>query len=280
MWLRSILAFRPGTAEKPWTYYEKIDAYLGPWGLKGYPLSYGLKYCKLFYTDRVLNGSAVGAKWVRRTLLLLQTELNDAIIGLFKAGALAKISSEQFTELAFDSHPRAYTGGGLSLVTLLAPELLGQITFIPRAEFSPFARTFSGTLYQVLGTARLLVPEVVGIALTGAVGEAATGNLKRAIARDLLHFRDEHRESNSLVEIAKLVRAGRVDHFGTLQVLRRALTAGSASGPRMAALALQALTEIDKRQHFVRLRYLRECVADPSLTPIFKEFDPDAWSIR
>ncbi|MCG5051839.1 MAG: hypothetical protein KA712_02670 [Myxococcales bacterium] len=279
-WLQSILAYRPATEGKPWVFYEKIDAYLGPWGDKGYPLSYGLKYCKLFYSDRVLNESPVGKRWVRRTLLLLQTEIADVIQNRFRAGTLARLGMEEFTELAFDSHPRAYTRGGLSLVGLLAPHLLGQILFIPKSEFSPVSQNFLGTVVQVVGTIRLIVPDVIGVALAGTVGEAMSGNLKRAFLRDSDRFRDEHRMAISLVEIKQLVRSGSVDHVGTLQALRKALTVGMVPGDRIGALAADALSEVKEREVVVRTRYLRECIADPDLTSIYTAFDPDAWKSR
>ena len=71
-WLDSITAYRATTAGRPWTFYEQLDNYLGPWGESGYPIAYGKKYCMLFSSDRRLNSDQAGRIWVRRTLILLQ----------------------------------------------------------------------------------------------------------------------------------------------------------------------------------------------------------------
>jgi hypothetical protein len=89
-WLQDIMAFHPLTADRPWTFYEQVDAYLGPWGSAGYPMAYGKKYCVLFYGNQTLNRDPAGARWVTRTLLYLQQELVAFIIGRFRAEPWAR----------------------------------------------------------------------------------------------------------------------------------------------------------------------------------------------
>lgn len=158
-WLDSILAFRALTRGRPWTFYEQMEAYLGPWAAGGYPLSYGKKYCTLFYTDADLNRNPAGAAWVRRTLLALQLALKDFVIARFEAGTLATLTKEEFANAAFRSHPRAYTQGGLALVMMLSPGLVFHLATIPWVEFLPWKPHFAATLEQVVITGGMMLRE-------------------------------------------------------------------------------------------------------------------------
>ena len=70
-WLDSITAYRASTAGRPWTFYEQIDKYLGPWGEQGYPIAYGKKYCILSHPAAYTEGGLI-------MVSILSTELLEA----------------------------------------------------------------------------------------------------------------------------------------------------------------------------------------------------------
>jgi hypothetical protein len=168
-WLGSIVAFRALTHDRPWTFYEQLETYLGPWGESGYPVGYGIKYCKLFFLDEVLRESQTARAWVHRTLILLQLALKDFVLKRFRAGTLASVCDAQFKQAAFDSHPLAYTEGGLSMVVMLHPLLTLYVASLPAAEFNPLGKNFVRTMKQVLRTSAISVPQCMAmLGLTSA----------------------------------------------------------------------------------------------------------------
>src|SRR6202048_465778 len=134
--LTSAIAGHPQSIE-PWTFYEELDRYVGPWGDKGYPIAYGKFYCIAFNTNEKLMANAQTAEWVRRTTIKLQEPLRDYVVARFRAGTLPKLTESELRQFAFSVHPAAYDSGGLALVTLVAPELIEVIVTIPAAEFDP-----------------------------------------------------------------------------------------------------------------------------------------------
>jgi hypothetical protein len=184
-WLASIVAFRALTSDRPWTFYEQIELYLGPWGVSGYPLSYGKKYCVLFVQDEDLNGSSAGKAWVRRTLIKLQLALKDFVLTRFRAGTLAALTKDEFTSVAFRSHPQAYTQGGLSMVMMLSPRLVFHLATIPWLEFLPWSPHFGATLEQVVITGGLVVPGCLSLLSAGPIMPARSQLWGRAMAQVL-----------------------------------------------------------------------------------------------
>ena len=72
--LTSVIAGNP-RATTTYRFYEELDAWLGPWGPRGYPIGYG-KFCnRAFTTHRALNRDPLTRRWVWKTAVLLQREL-------------------------------------------------------------------------------------------------------------------------------------------------------------------------------------------------------------
>lgn len=204
-------------ATLPWSFYELIDNYLGPWGTKGYPIAYGKFYCQLFNDNEKLAHDPQGKEWVRNTTIALQEPLRDLIVSRFRAGTLPKLTEAELRSEAFRAHPRAYTKGGLTLVTMLAPELIPVIVSIPGAEFDPRSPNFGASVKQVYYTIKMVAPEMAGMTLAGAAGPAHTGLFRIAADRDMNNFLRLGNMSRSLGDLQMTIRSGRADDFNALQ---------------------------------------------------------------
>lgn len=158
--LTEVIAERP-RATTTYQFYEDVDAWLGPWGRKGYPIGYGKFYNIAFTTSRQLMADETTREWVRRTTILLQEALRDFVVAKVRDGSLPSLTEPELRRAAFASHPRAYDQAGLARVALVAPELLVVIATIPRAEFHPDSADFQATVEQVGETFELVAPEVV-----------------------------------------------------------------------------------------------------------------------
>src|SRR6266566_8237900 len=82
-------------AVQPWTFYEELDAYLGPWGNAAYPIGYGKLYCELFNANEKRQRNPNTADWVRRTTIALQKPLRDLVVERFRARTLDKLTEAQ-----------------------------------------------------------------------------------------------------------------------------------------------------------------------------------------
>jgi hypothetical protein len=148
--LDSVIAFRT-TAKTTYQFYEEIDAWLGPWGLSGYPIGYGKKYNLLFSSNPPLNRDLnYGKPWVEKTTVYLQEAIRDYIVSRVSAGSIAAMTEADLRAAAFDSHPSAYLRGGLLAVVENSPELFLVIMTIPIEEFSPTSPNFKATIQQVM----------------------------------------------------------------------------------------------------------------------------------
>ncbi|RPA87439.1 hypothetical protein BJ508DRAFT_198192, partial [Ascobolus immersus RN42] len=76
-------------------------------GSKGYPKSYGYKYCKAF-SNRRSKFNAKGKAWISKTMVCLQKKLVPAVQKKSGYNTCAKIKSK-----AFDSHSVCYVKSGL-----------------------------------------------------------------------------------------------------------------------------------------------------------------------
>lgn len=279
-WLTSITAFHPLTAGKPWIFYEQIDAFLGPWGAAGYPIAYGRKYCQLFYGDQVLRQNPAGAQWVQRTLLFLQDELHKYIMARFRAGTLGTITADQLRDAAFDSHPKAYTQAGLTMVALVSRGLLKEIVQIPATEYRPTSPGFGRTVKQVAITTTIVVPEIIANVVGTFSGPAHNQSWRVASARDAASFQNDRLASIKLDQIRILVKQGQCDHLDTLDALRASLESTTFADEGADNFAATVVQEIARRAAYVNLRYQRESARDRELRDIFQEFDERACTWR
>lgn len=279
-WLEVITAYHPLTVGKPWLFYEHVDKFLGPWGAKGYPMTYGYKYCHLFALSRPLNADPAAAKWVQRTLLLLQQELHRYIMQRFRSGTLGALTAGEFQQAAFDSHPKAYTEGGLTMVVLLAPELVPVVAAIPRAEFTPSSPTFKSSVKQVVDTTGIVLPQLIANILAIGAGPAHNQTLSVAVARDRAAFLQDRALALKLGQARALVQGGRCDHLDVLDRLRTALEMTTFVDISAGSVASDLVDDIERRMNYVNLRYQRETARDRSLRDVFDEFDEDSCTWR
>jgi hypothetical protein len=219
-WLLAITEGHPRSTN-PWTYYEEIDKYLGPFGDTGYPIAYGKKYCVLFNTNDTLSRDARAKAWVHRTTILLQTYLSQYIVERYQKGTLASVAEKALREAAFASHPLAYTRGGLTLIVMQSPGLMSMISSIPAAEFSN--ENADSSMAQYVETRNLVIKEVIGTLAAGMAGPAHTGALTRAADKDRLEFQRRIQLGEYLTDLKKGIDSGRIERIAWLDRVTKQL---------------------------------------------------------
>ncbi|HEY6946104.1 MAG TPA: hypothetical protein VI431_13260 [Candidatus Acidoferrum sp.] len=274
--LTSLIARHP-QATDDWTFYEVLDDYLGPWGMNGYPIAYGKFYCVAFNSNEKLMANPATHDWVARTTVRLQESLRDYIVQRFKQGTLGKMTEAELRKAAFDSHPAAYTDGGLATVTLAAPELIEVIASIPGKEFSPFSQNFKSSVNQVFATLELVAPRTAGMGLAALAGPAHTGLLSRAIQKDMLEMAREQSMGLKLKELQKHIQSGRLDDIATLNGITDRLNATQYPDPGLSALARAVIRTADDRKHYVAQTYRKFLQQRPDLRGRFDKAQP-GWN--
>jgi hypothetical protein len=208
-----------------------------------------------------------------RTLLLLQTELKAFVLERYRQGTLPKLTESELRQVAFDSHPKAYTKGGLTMLAMIEPLLLREIAAIPRADFNPMSESFGATVKQVLETARIALPEGVGFILASSAGPAHTGVISHARARDRARLHRDMQMGEALADVRRSIVGGRCDNLVLLARLRDALSQMDFGDGVLCIAAREVVKEIERRQVYVAGRYAREVSRDPALLSIFRSLD-------
>jgi hypothetical protein len=252
--LTSVIAGHAG-AINPWTFYEVLDEYLGPWGAKGYPIGYGKKYCILFSENEKLQQNVTTRKWAWKTTIVLQEALRNFVVAQFRQGKLASLTEPQLRQYAFDTHPVAYTKGGLTLVVIVAPELVGEIVSIPSSEFLPVSPNFSRSLRQVFSTGGIVVPELAGMSLAGLAGPAHTGLFSRAARRDMARQSEEINLNNSLGLLKDSIENGRLDDLLVLDEVIGKLNGTEFPDAGFARFAREIISSANSRKCVLVSRY-------------------------
>jgi hypothetical protein len=207
----------------------------------------------------------------------LQVALRNFILRRFREGSLGRLSESEFRQVAFDSHPAAYTEGGLIMVTLLSTQLLPHIAGIPKAEFSPLSGGFVPSMVQVFDTTALIVPEALGLLYATAAGSAHSGVLTNAASVDLQNLQNAVQLGQLLDAVKRYVQSGRMDHVGLLDQLMAGLARPAWPNGQLAQLARDLVQTIENRRATVMLRYHRESTLDPAMRAIFQLFDRTAF---
>lgn len=252
--LTSVIAGHP-QAKYPWTFYEVLDRYLGPWGPNGYPIAYGKFYCVAFNANEKLLSNPVTHQWIAITTVKLQESLRDYVVARFKAGTLARISEPELRQAAFATHARAYTDGGLAMVILVAPELIDVIATVPGKEFSPWSANFKSTVMQVLSTLDQVAPRAVGIGLATLAGPAHTGLFARAAEMDMRDMLTEQSTALSLKRLLTQIRSGALDSIPALQAITDRINSTEYPDRGLAIQARQVIEAADERKHYVAKKY-------------------------
>lgn len=274
--LTSLIAGHAQSIE-PWTFYEEVDNFLGPWGNNGYPIGYGKYYCVAFNSNEKLRANPQTADWIRRTTIVLQEALRDFIMMRFKAGTLPQLTEKEFRDYAFASHPKAYDSGGLAMVALVATELLPVIASIPGKEFDPRSVNFGPTVTQVLKTIGLIAPEAVGNSLAAMALPAHTGILSRAADMDRNRFLREQELGRSLSQLLRSIQLGQLDSFVLLTQVTDRLNATEFPDQGFAQLARQIIQVADGRKHYIANVYRGLIKLHPELRAELDTSQP-GWS--
>lgn len=271
--LTSVIAGHAGSID-PWTFYEVLDEYLGPWKERGYPIAYGKFYCVAFNGNEKLQRNPQTREWVRKTTVALQEPLRDYVVERFRAGTLARLTEAELREVAFAAHPKAYVQGGLTMVTLVAPELLPVIALIPRAQFNPASDNFGATIRQVLATMEMVLPQAAGMMLAAAAGPAHSGLFARAAQMDARSVQQDMAFNRWLSETRRRLAAGELDHFVLLSRLTDRLNATPFGDQGWARAARELIQQADGRKRLLA-RYYRDLVAkNPALAPELDKSQP------
>jgi hypothetical protein len=194
-WLTAHMDGGPASTH-PWTFYEVVDTYLGPWGEHGYPIGYGKKYCVEFSSNEALQQSWVVQSWTGSTLVKLQEALRDYIVRQYQAGTLATLREPALRAAAFQSHPEAYVDAGLTDIFLDGDvNALLNIAAIPAAEFDPRSEDFGATIQQALKTTGMVGADITGRSLHAVMSRAASGHslLENAALLDAEGHAKKHR---------------------------------------------------------------------------------------
>ncbi|MCL4738697.1 MAG: hypothetical protein KJZ81_10845 [Burkholderiaceae bacterium] len=270
--LTSVIAGHPGAVE-PWTFYEVLDAYLGPWGMQGYPIGYGKVYCMAFNGNEALARNPQTREWVRKTTVALQEPLRDLVVARFRAGTLAKLTEPELRAHAFAVHPQAYTQGGLTMVVLTAPQLLPVIATIPHKEFSPASENFGATIKQVAATIDTVLPQAAGTVLA-AMMPAHSGLFARAAQRDAQQFRGQMALNQWLTNARRQLDNGELDSMVLLTRLTERLNATQFNDQGLAAAARQVVLAADARKRKLAAYYRGQIAKNPALAPQVDRLQP------
>ncbi len=241
-------------AVNPWTFYEVIDGYLGPWGANGYPIGYGKKYCMLFSSNAKLRANPTTNAWVWRTTILLQEMLRDFIVSRFKAGTLGTLTEAELRRFAFDTHPLAYTRGGLTLVVIVDPLLTSEVALIPKAEYVPTSPSFIPTLRQVFVTGAIVGNQGTGTILATLAGPAHSGLLSYAAAKDQKELREELNLSEYLSNLKTMILHGMLDDPVVLDGVRNRLNCIQFPDQGLARMAREVIAIAQNRKQTLERR--------------------------
>jgi len=262
--LTSVIAGHPGAVE-PWTFYDVLDEYLGPWGDRGYPIAYGKYYCIVFNKNEKLLGNPQTREWVRKTTIALQEPLRDFVVARYKAGTLATLTESELRAYAFSVHPSAYVQGGLTMVVLTAPELVPIIASIPSAQFNPHSENFGPTVTQVFATMGQVLPQATGMSLAALAGPAHTGILSRAAQLDARDLQRDVTTSQWLSETQRRLKRGQLDNFALLNKLTSRLNDTQFEDQALARAAREVIQVADTRKHRVASYYRNLLATKPAL---------------
>ena len=272
--LTSVIATHPGAIE-PWTFYEVLDDYLGPWKDKGYPIAYGKFYCERFNKNENLQRNRQTHEWVRKTTIALQESLRDFVVARFRAGTLATVTEAELRAFAFSAHPKAYVQGGLSMVVLTAPEMVPVIASIPGVEFWPTSENFGSTINQVIATMEIVLPQSTEMVLGALAGPAHSGIITHAILLDERNFQQEMALGRWLNDTGRRLSNGELDNVGLLKRLTTRLNATQFEDRGMAVAARRLVQAADERKRRVVNSYRELVSKNPSVEPYIDRLDPD-----
>jgi hypothetical protein len=280
--LTSVVMGHPEATET-YTFYEVLDEYLGPWGNGGYPIPYGKYYNILFNQDTALMANPDTRDWIERTSVFLQESLRDFVINRFREGSLGGLTESQLRAAAFDSHPKAYTQGGLSKVLLTAPYLVPLVAAIPYKEYSPLAdyhwnRNFTPTIKQVFITIGMAGSVTVGVSIA-ALMPAHSGFLRNAAAVDQRNLMREINQGRELASVRNALVTGKCDNIVWLNRVTDQMKMTSYTDKYSVQAAREIIELANVRKHRLAQYYRARVQEKPELRAYVDRTQPgwDRW---
>ena len=257
--LSRLISNDPRTIDDACGFYDVIDKYLGPWGVDGYPIGYGKYYCVAFNMNQKLRRSNTAWGWVIKTTKLLQTSLKDFIVARYRAGTLAGLTESDLRKHAFDSHPAAYTEGGLTSIILYGPETIPIITSIPGAEFSTSSKNFDASIKQLFVTAGLQAPRVMtsiaALPSPAFIEPAHSGILSRGVKQSMSSLLKWQSEVRGLAHLLERTRNGDLDNLIVLDSVIKQLEYRRYADPGLRRTADAVIAAAKKRKEYVKKYY-------------------------
>lgn len=271
--LTSVIAGHPGAIQM-WTFYEVLDEYLGPWREQGYPIGYGKYYCIAFNGNEKLARNPQTKEWVRATTVTLQEQLRDFVVTRFRAGRLAQVSEAELRAFAFSTHPKAYVQGGLTMVALVAPEMIPTIASIPAAQFNPASENFGATIREVFATLEIVLPQAAGTLIAAAM-PVHSGLLRTAVLRSQQNMLQDLAFDRWIGDARRQIDSGRLDRIASLNQLTAKLNATQFKDQGFASAARQVIEAADNRKRKVARYYRDQIQKNPRLATSIDKLDPE-----
>jgi hypothetical protein len=209
-------------------------------------------------------------------MIRLQEILRDYLVNVYTQGKLASLSEAELRKCAFASHARAYDEGGLSLVVLLAPELIPVVATIPAREFNPGGENFGPTVKQLLHSLGLVAHRTSALTVAAAI-PAHSRFFRRARQSDQRAFTQQIQLNRHLVNMRKLIASGRLNRVCWLQQITDRLDAIEFPDWQMAKAARKIVQLANGRKKEVAKRYRDQLREHPEFRPDYDRLDP-GWS--
>ncbi len=260
-------------ADKTYTFYEKVDQYLGPWGESGYPIAYGKHYNLLFTTNKPLMANPVTQDWVWRTTVLLQKSLRDFIVTRYSKGTLSSLTEAELRQAAFNSHSMAYTEAGLAKVCATDPLLIFTILSIPGVEFSLASENFAATIEQVTETTVMVIPQTMGLLLAAAM-PAHSGMRRTAAEIDRRKYMAEIRLNRFLGRLLEDIETDRITSIVLLEQITQKLYEQEFPNQGFAKFARQIISAANQRKKELAKHYADSIKKNPKLKPLYDQAQP------
>jgi hypothetical protein len=270
-------------AKDPWTFYEQLDQFLGPWGDSGYPLAQGKFYCQLFNAEPALQNNSEARTWVQRTTIKLQEAIRHSIVDLFLRGKLAAITEPQLRSLIVDMHPQIFDETGLALIVSVAPHLLPAVASLPAVEFVPLKGVPRAAWPQVLETLRRLSAGPPSQELVTPVAPTRPGSIQRTEATSSMNALLAEQRQNAwywsqFSKIHEAIQSGRLNRVAWLDGVSNQLNALNLSNPYWRKVAYELAAEADVQKGEVASAYSIMLKIHPEMRAKIDELDPP-WAL-
>lgn len=261
-----------GCAKPVWRFYDVLNNYL-QWDENNYLIKYGRKYCRLFNLSPSLTANDVANRWVFKTTALLQIAITRLILGKYRIGQLNNLTPSELEAVAFASHAKAYTEGGLAMVLVYAPQLTPEIISIPGAEFDPSSPNFLRTVSQAIDTAGKVLPQVI----FEFFSVLSPRGLRAAAAKDREKILKMIREQDILGRAERTLKSGAVDNFATLNRMAHGLRQLELDSSNRVGWVRKLIALTNERRTKLAVTFRVWVASNPAIKPYLDATQP-GWA--